>query len=153
MPFPVVPEYITVHLGPPDQAAENVSTSLICRHDSIGDHKCRGTDMVCDQTDGNVVLMMYPIRFAGNLTYQVTKGTDGIYIENGIYVLDNNCQTLQTHTCINVLLFQCCIISVSIVLKLGKYVVPYFHVTVAVTAYCTARFPAAVLLSTVIVDF
>ena len=22
MPFPVVPEYITVHLGPPDQAAE-----------------------------------------------------------------------------------------------------------------------------------
>ena len=26
----------------------------------------------------------------GNLTYQVTKGTDGIYIENGIYVLDNN---------------------------------------------------------------
>lgn len=25
MPFPVVPEYITVHLGPPDQAAENVT--------------------------------------------------------------------------------------------------------------------------------
>ena len=25
MPFPVVPEHITVHLGPPDQAAENVT--------------------------------------------------------------------------------------------------------------------------------
>ena len=25
MPFPVVPEYITVHLGPPDQTAENVT--------------------------------------------------------------------------------------------------------------------------------
>ena len=51
--------------------------------------------MVCDQTDGNIVLMMYPIRFAGNPAYQVTKGTDGIYIENGIYVLDNNRQTLE----------------------------------------------------------
>ncbi len=25
MPFPVVPEYITVHLGPPNEAAENVT--------------------------------------------------------------------------------------------------------------------------------
>ena len=25
MPCPVVPEYITVHLGPPDQTAENVT--------------------------------------------------------------------------------------------------------------------------------
>ena len=96
--------------------------------------------------------MMYPIRLAGNPTYQVTKGTDGSYIENGIYVLDNNCQTLKTHTGINILLFQSCIIAISVILKLGKYVVPYFHVTVAVTAYCTARFPAAVFLSTVIVD-
>ena len=108
--------------------------------------------MVCDQTDGNIVLMMYPIRFAGNPTYQVTKGTDGIYIENGIYVLDNNSQTLKTHTGINILLFQSCIIAISVILKLGKYVVPYFHVTVAVTAYCTSRLAAAIFFSTVIVN-
>ena len=109
--------------------------------------------MVCDQTDGYVIIIILLVFFSGDLTYQVTQCADSIYIEDGIYVLHNNCQTFQTHTCINVLLFQCCIISVSIVLKLGKYVVPYFHVTVAVTAYCTARFPAAVFLSTVIVDF
>ena len=28
MPFPVVPEYITVHLGPPNEAAENVTVSF-----------------------------------------------------------------------------------------------------------------------------
>ena len=108
--------------------------------------------MVCNQTNGNVVLMMYPIRFAGNPAYQVTKGTDGIYIENGIYVLDNNRQTLKTHAGINILLFQSCIIAVSVILKLGKYVVPYFHVAVAVTANCTSRLAAAISFSTVIVD-
>ena len=108
--------------------------------------------MVCDQTDGYVIIIILLVFFSGDLTYQVTQCADSIYIEDGIYVLHNNCQTFQTHTCINVLLFQCCIISVTIVLKLGKYVVPYFHVTVTVTSYCTARFSATILLSTVIID-
>ena len=108
--------------------------------------------MVCDQTDGNVILMVYAVFLAGNLAYQVTKGTDGVYIENRIYVLDNNCQTLKSHTGINVLLLQGCVVAVSVILKLGKYVVPYFHVTVAVASYCTSWLAAAVFLSAVIVD-
>ena len=75
--------------------------------------------MVCDQTDGYVIIIILLVFFSGDLTYQVTQCADSIYIEDGIYVLHNNCQTFQTHTCINVLLFQCCIISVSIVLKLA----------------------------------
>ena len=108
--------------------------------------------MVCDQTDGYVIVIVLFVFFSRDLTYQVTQCADGIYIKDRIYILYNNCQTFQTHTCINVLLFQCCIISVSIVLKLGKYVVPYFHVTVAVTAYCTSRLAAAIFFSTVIVN-
>ena len=42
--------------------------------------------------------------------------------------------------------------TLSVILKLGKYVVPYFHVTVAVTAYCTSRLAAAIFFSTVIVN-
>ena len=106
--------------------------------------------MVCDQTDGYVIVVVFLILFTGNLAYQVTQCTDGIYVKDRGYVLNNNCQTFQTHTCIDILLFQCCVVSVTVVLKLGKYVVPYFHVTVAVTAYCTASFPAAEFLSTVI---
>ena len=40
----------------------------------------------------------------------------------------------------------------AIVLKLGEYVVPYLNVTVALTAYGTARLAAAILLAAVIVD-
>ena len=109
--------------------------------------------MVCDQTDGYVIIVVLFIFFAGNLAYKITQGADGIYIKDRIYILNNNCQTFQTHTCIDVLLFQGCIVSVTIVLKLGKYIVPYFHITVAVAAYCTAWFTAAIFFSTIIVDF
>ena len=109
--------------------------------------------MVCDQSDRYIIVVVFLIFFSGNLAYQVTQCADSVYVKDRVYVLDNNCQTFQTHTCINVLLFQCCIISVTVILKLGKYVVPYFHVTVAVATYCTARFTASVFFSTVIVDF
>ena len=135
-----------------DQTTKYISTSFVGRHDTIGDHKCCRTDMVCDQTDGYVILIVLLIFLACNLAYQVTKCTDGIHIKDRINILNNNCQTLKTHTCIDVLLFQGCIVSVSIVLKLSEYVVPYFHVTVAVAAYSTSRFSAAIFLSTVIVD-
>ena len=135
-----------------DQTTKYISTSFVGRHDTIGDHKCCGTDMVCDQTDGYVILIVLLIFLACDLAYQVTKCTDGIYIKDRVNILNNNCQTLKTHTCIDVLLFQGCIVSVSIVLKLSEYVIPYFHVTVAVAAYSTARFSAAIFLSTVIVD-
>ena len=40
----------------------------------------------------------------------------------------------------------------TIVIKLGKYVVPDFHITVAVTANRTTRFATAILFSTVIIN-
>ena len=136
-----------------DQTAKYISAAFVCRHDTIGYHKCCGTDMVCDQTDGYVIIVVLFIFFAGNLAYKITQGADGIYIKDRIYILNNNCQTFQSHTCIDILLFQGCIVSVTIVLKLGKYIVPYFHITVAVAAYCTAWFTAAIFFSTIIVDF
>ena len=41
----------------------------------------------------------------------------------------------------------------SVVIKLGEYVVPDFHVPVALAAYGTAGLAAAVLLAPVVVDF
>ena len=40
----------------------------------------------------------------------------------------------------------------SIILELGKYVVPYLHVTVTVAAYGTAWFATAIFLTAVIVN-
>src|SRR5699024_9763739 len=43
-------------------------------------------------------------------------------------------------------------IVMSVIFELGKYVIPHFHVPVAVTAYCTGVLTAAVFLPAVIVD-
>ena len=108
--------------------------------------------MVCDQTDGNIVCIVFLIFFICDLANKITKCANCIYIKNRIYILNNYSKSLKSHTCINVLLFQCCVVSVSIVLKLCENVVPYFHVTVAVTAYCTSWFSTAIFLSAVIID-
>ena len=108
--------------------------------------------MVGDQTDGYVFCIILLIFYICKFTDFVAKCLKCIYIKNRIYILDNNSQTLQSHTGINVLLLQLSVISFSVVLKLGKYVVPYFHVTVALTSDRTSRFAAAVFLTAVIVD-
>ena len=87
------------------------------------------------------------------LTYLVTQRLHRIYIENRIHFLNDNRQSLQTHSGIDILLLEQLVMTLAVILELGKYVVPDFHVTVAVTAYRTARLSAAILFSTVIVNF
>ena len=108
--------------------------------------------MVCDQTNGNIVVIIFFVGLMTDLTHSVSQGTDRVYIKNGIYVLHNAGQTLQSHTGINIFIFQCLVVAVAVVLELGKYIVPDFHVTVTVAAYGTSRFSAAVFFSTVIID-
>ena len=75
-----------------------------------------------------------------------------IHIKQAVYILAHNCQTLQTHTCIDIFLHQLSIVAVAVVIKLGEHIVPNFHITVAVTAHSTVRLAAAVLLATVVID-
>ena len=60
--------------------------------------------MVCDQTDGNIIQGIYLIFLAAEFADAVTDSLHGINIKYGIYILHNNCQTLQSHTGINILL-------------------------------------------------
>ena len=108
--------------------------------------------MVGDQTDRDVFYIILMIFTVCKLTYFISQCTNRIYIENGIYVLNNACQTLQTHTGIDILLYQLRVVVVSVIIELGKYVVPDLHITVTVTSYGTARFAAAVFFTTVIVN-
>ena len=136
-----------------DQTAKYIATSFIGRHDTIGDHKCSRTDMVCDQTDGNIILMVFLVFLARNLTYQVTQVH---MIVSTSKIESTSCTTTARRSRpIPVSIFFCfsvSIIAISVILKLGEYIVPYFHVTVAVTAYGTAWLATAIFLSTVIVD-
>ena len=40
----------------------------------------------------------------------------------------------------------------TVILKLGKYVIPYLNITVAFTAYCTVRLSAAVFFSPIVIN-
>ena len=100
------------------QTAKNVASALVRRHDTIGDHKCYGTDVIGDDTNGNILLFILMINSMCNLTNMVGQCAKCIYIKNRIYVLNSNCQSLKTHTCINVFLDQICVMTMSIVIKL-----------------------------------
>lgn len=82
----------------------------------------------------------------------VAESLDRINIKYRINILNNNCESLKTHTCIYVLLLKLCVVVVSVIVELCKYVVPNLHVSVTVTAYSTARLTAAILLASVIVN-
>ena len=109
--------------------------------------------MVGNNTDRDICLLVFHVFHASHLTYFITQRFDRINVKDGIYILNNNSQTFKTHTCIDILLNQFCIVIMAVIFKLGKYVVPYFHVTVTVTTYCTARLTASVLFASVIIDF
>ena len=96
--------------------------------------------------------MIFIILFSGDFAYFVAECLNGVDIEDGIYILYDNGQTLKSHTGINVLLDQVGVVALAVVVELAEYVVPYFHVTVTVTAYSTARLTAAILLASVVVD-
>ena len=108
--------------------------------------------MVCNQTNGYIIFVVFLIYLSCHLTYMISQCTYSIYIKNRIYILYNTGQTFQSHTGINIFILQCCIISITVVLELGKYIVPDLHITVTVTSYGTAWFSTAILFSTVIVD-
>ena len=134
------------------QSSEHIASSLIGGHDAVGDHKGTGTDMVSDQTKRNILCLILLIRNSRQLCHLIEKCLNGIYRKDRIHILDDHRQTLQSHTGINVLLNQRGIVIMTVVVKLAEYVVPYFHISVAVTAYGTAGFSAAVFFTAIIVD-
>ncbi len=108
--------------------------------------------MVRDDPDGNIRIIILMVGYACDLTDLAAQRLHGIHIKNGIHVLYHHCQTFQSHAGVDILLLQFGIISFSVIIKLGKHVVPDFHIAVAVTAHRTVRLSAAVLFTSVIID-
>ena len=142
----------SVTAGSPQQTAQNIPPSFVRRHDPVRDHKGYGTDVIRDHTDGHICVVRFAVLCACQSTHMLPQSLDGIHVKHGIYALYDTGQTLQAHSGINIFLLQFGIMIIAVIVKLGKYIVPDLHVPVAVTAYGTIRFPAAVLLSPVIVN-
>ena len=108
--------------------------------------------MVCDDTDGNISLCIFSILCISKTANVITQCLECIHIKDRIYILYNRCQTFQSHSGINIFLLQFGIMSMSVIIKLCKYVVPDFHITVAFTTYRTIRAAASVFFPSVIID-
>ena len=107
--------------------------------------------MVSDNTERNVLLVVLLVSAVCKSAYLVHQGTVCIYIEKGCHILADNSQSLESHTCIDVLLDQIGVISVSVIVELGEYDIPYFHETVSLATHNVLR-ACTILLSAVIVD-
>ena len=108
--------------------------------------------MIRYNADRNIRTFFFPINNIRHPAYMAAQFLDRIHVKYGIHILNNRSKSLQTHACIDVLLLELCIISLAVIFKLGKYVVPYLHIAVALTPNRTVRAAAAVLFSPVIVD-
>ena len=109
--------------------------------------------MICNDTDGHVILVFFSIFFFRKPAHVVSQCFDRIYVKNRIHILYNTCQTLQAHSCINIFLLQFRIVTLPVVIELGEHIVPDLHIPVAVASYRTVRFTAAVSLASVIIYF
>ena len=100
--------------------------------------------MIGNQTDGHIIERILLVRLSGQFTDLVADCFHRINVEYGIHILHDNRKTLKSHTGIDILLGKFSITTLAITLKLGKYVVPYFHKAVTVTADLAVRLTAAV---------
>src|SRR5699024_713287 len=90
----------------PEQTAEHIAASLIGRHDTVRDHKCHGPDVVCDHTDRDVGVVLFSVFHACQTAHMVSQRLDRVHVEDGIHILNDRSETLQSHSCINILLLQ-----------------------------------------------
>ena len=103
------------------QAAQNITTALVAGQNAVSDHEGRSTDMVGDDTEGNIHLVGLAVGCAGQLGDLVGDVHDGIHVEQGVDILADNSQTLQAHAGIDVLLNQLGVVTVAVVVE-RKYV-------------------------------
>ena len=108
--------------------------------------------MVCNETNGYIIHGIDLVGFATELTYLIPDCLHGINIKYGIHILHHNCKTFKSHTGINVLILQLFVSTFAISVELSKYIVPYFHKAVALTANFTARISTSVFFSAVIIN-
>ena len=135
------------------QSSQHVAAAFVGRQNTVCCHHGYGTDVVCDDTNGNVHFAAFAVFYAGFCTYCVADGFYSIYVKDRVYALHDGCHTFQTHTCIYVFEFQFGICAVFVGIELCQNQIPEFHISVTVTAYAASRAVAAVFGTAIIVDF
>ena len=134
------------------QAAHNITAAFVGGQDAVRSHEHGSADMVGDDADGDIVLLICTVLFAGDALHMVQNSGNGINFKQVIHILHDNGQTLQAHAGINVRFGQQRIGALAIGIILAEHQVPDFHEAVAVTANAAGRLAAAILQAAVKVD-
>ena len=95
--------------------------------------------------------MFFPVFHIRNLTHMIPDRLNGIHIEDRVHTLHQSCQSFQSHTRIDILMLQCLVAAIVLTVELRKYIIPEFHVAIAIAAYCAARLTAAIFLAAIVV--
>ena len=146
-------QHTTVAGGAAQQAAHNVAATLVGGQNAVGCHKHGGADVVGDDADGDIVLVVLAVFFAGDALNMVQNGGDGVHLKQVAYALHNARQTLQTHTGVDVGLGKQLIVTLAVGVELAEHEVPDLHIAVAVAADAAGGLVAAVFLAAVKVNF
>ncbi len=145
-------EQTSVAGGAAEQTAQHVAAALVGGENAVADHKGRRADVVGDDAERHVLRVRLAVMRAGDLAHLVGDVHHGIDVEEGVHVLADDRETLQTHAGVDVLLGELGVVALAVVVELGEHDVPDLDIPVAVAPHGAAGLAAAVFLTAVIVD-
>ena len=142
-------EQTAVSCSTADKPAQNISSTLVRRHNSVPDHHGCRTDVVGYNTERNIGFGVLLICDSGNSAYVLHNFLHRIDLEKVIHPLHNAGQAFETHSGINIGMIKRGIISLAVGIKLGEHKVPNLYIPVAVTAHGAGGLSAGILFSSV----
>ena len=144
---------LTVTASATNNAAKHVASALVGGDHTVTNHEHSALDMVGANTNGNIVFRILAVGLPCDFAHLTQNVAVGIYLKHIVYALQHASQSFKTHTGINVLLRQLGVVALSIAAELGEYVVPNFHIAVAITAGLAVGRATAVFNTAVKVNF
>ena len=146
-------EQFSVTSSAAQQTAQYIAATFIGRNNTITDHHSSRTNVVSDNAKRDIYFFVLVILYTCNafdVLHNIAHGIDFKQRTNALY---HTSQTFQTHTGINIFLLEFGIVAVTVIVELGEYVVPYFHIAVTIAADRTIGLVAAIFFATVVINF
>ena len=129
--------------SPAQDATQNVTPPQIGRQDAVADHKGQAAGMVRNYLQRHIGLRGCVVGYTAYFGSVLDNRENQVCFKVGRFALQNRSNPFQPGACINVLMFQRRVSAVFVLVKLGKYQVPQFQETPAVTVRSAVRFAAA----------
>ena len=105
--------------------------------------------MVCDNTDGNVRLLVLFVFNACNLANVLDNSLNSVNLKEIVNALHNASESLKSHTRVDIGVFKVAVVALTVAVKLCENEVPELCISVAITTDLTIGITTSVLLASV----